>query len=199
MFTGLVETQGTVVRLEPQGAGQRLTLTARLAHEPVALGDSVAVNGVCLTVVAADNAAETLVFELAPETLRRTNLGRLGAGSRVNLERALRLGDRLGGHWLQGHVDGVGTLSQRQPDGDWELFNFNCPEALFRYLVPKGSIAVDGVSLTLVAVEPPRFSIALIPHTLAITTLGQLGPGMEVNLEVDLLAKYVEQLLAHRP
>jgi riboflavin synthase len=194
MFTGLVETQGQVRRLTPEGAGRRLTLAARLAHEPVRIGESIAVNGVCLTVV--DVAGDELTFQLAPETLRRTNLGLVAEGSRVNLERALRVGDRLGGHWVQGHVDGVGRLRQRRPDGDWELFEFDCPVEIGRYLVPKGSIAVDGVSLTLVEARAEGFSIALIPHTLMVTTLGGLRPGDVVNLEIDLLAKYVGKLLA---
>jgi riboflavin synthase len=197
MFTGLVETQGRVVELAPEGTGRRLLLCATLAHEPVQPGESIAVNGACLTVVHV--AGPELTFELAPETLRRTNLGLLQPGSRVNLERALRVGDRLGGHWVQGHIDGTGQLLERRPDGDWEIFHFSCPTTLARYLIPKGSIAVDGVSLTLVDVGPDRFSIALIPHTLTVTTLGSLKPGAVVNLEIDLLAKYVEKLLRPSP
>lgn len=197
MFTGLVETLGQVVELVPAGTGRRLAVCAALAHEPVQLGESIAVNGACLTVVQV--AGTALTFQVAPETLRRTNLGLLQPGNRVNLERALRVGDRLGGHWVQGHIDGTGQLLERRPDGDWEMFHFSCPATLARYLIPKGSIAVDGVSLTLVDVGPDLFSVALIPHTLAVTTLGTLSPGAIVNLEIDLLAKYVEKLLRPSP
>lgn len=197
MFTGLVETQGQVVELVPEGTGRRLTVSAKLAHEPVQPGESIAVNGACLTVVHV--AGQKLAFQLAPETLRRTNLGLLQPGCRVNLERALRVGDRLGGHWVQGHIDGTGQLHERRSDGDWEMFHFSCPAALARYLIPKGSIAVDGVSLTLVDVGPDCFSIALIPHTLTVTTFGAMMPGAVVNLEIDLLAKYVEKLLRPAP
>jgi riboflavin synthase len=193
MFTGLVETMGEVRALAPEGGGARLTLTASLDANAVQIGDSIAVNGACLTVVAGPE--DQLSFQLAPETLRRTNLGKLRAGDRVNLERALRVGDRLGGHWVQGHIDGLGALTRRVADADWELFEFTAPSELLRYMVPKGSIAVDGVSLTLVKVNAGGFSVALIPHTLELTTLGRLRPGSTVNLEVDLLAKYVEKLL----
>lgn len=193
MFTGLVETMGTVAALTDHAGGARLTVAAPAYRDGVALGDSVAVNGTCLTAVASDDGR--LTFELAPETLRKTNLGGVKPGDAVNLERALRVGDRLGGHWVQGHVDGVGALDERKPDAGWELFRFAAPPELHRYLVPKGSIAVDGVSLTLVEVSKAGFSVALIPHTLAATTLGRLCPGAAVNLEVDLLAKYVERLL----
>ncbi len=194
MLTGLVEALGTVRRCEPDGAGgKRLEIAeARLAPE-LALGESVAVNGACLTVI--DRAAETFSFQAGPETLLRTNLGELAPGDRVNLERALRLGDRLGGHIVQGHIDGLGRIAERRRAGDWELIWFNCPTELARLMVPKGSVAVDGVSLTLVDVEAERFSVALIPHTLASTTLGTKPVGASVNLEADLLAKYVAKLI----
>ena len=184
---------GQVHAVLPQGGGSRLIITAPLQGSVVQLGESVAVNGACLTVIAADG--ENMTFELAPETLRKTNLGELRTGDRVNIERSLRMGDRLGGHWVQGHIDGIGTLVERRPDADWELFHFTAPQELLRYMVPKGSIAVDGVSLTLVEVGPSKFSVALIPHTLVVTTMGGRQPGATVNLEVDLLAKYVEKLL----
>jgi riboflavin synthase len=193
MFTGLVETLGTVRRLEATGAGRRLTLAAPTLAGELAIGESVAVNGACLTVVARD--AETCAFEAGPETLRRTNLGALTVGERVNLERALRLGDRLGGHLVQGHVDGVGRIDSRQRQGEWELVWFACPAELAAQMVPKGSVAVDGVSLTLVDVTADQFSVALIPHTLAETTLGFKDVGAAVNLETDLLAKYVWKCL----
>lgn len=193
MFTGLVESLGHVESLIPQPPGVRLVLGAGEVAEGARIGDSIAVNGCCLTVI--DVAGELLSFDAGEETLGRTNLGRLTAGSPVNLERSLRVGDRLGGHFVTGHVDAVGTLSERKDDADWSTFWFQMPERLSRQMASKGSIAVDGVSLTLVEVTPNRFSVALIPHTLKVTTLGQLQPGDPVNLETDLLAKYVEQQL----
>jgi len=157
------------------------------------LGESVALNGACLTVVAFDT--QTCQFQAGPETLQRTNLGELRPHDRVNLERSLRVGDRLGGHLVQGHVDGLGRIAERRRDGDWEVVWFSCPSALSSQMVPKGSVAVDGVSLTLVDVADGRFSVALIPHTLAQTTLGCKQPGVTVNLETDLLAKYVWKCL----
>jgi riboflavin synthase len=197
MFTGLVETLGTVQRVRPDGAGRHLVLAAPDIAPELHLGDSVAVNGACLTVVECD--AVTCRFEAGPETLSRTNLGELAAGDRVNLERALRLGDRLGGHLVQGHVDALGHIAERHVQGDWELVWFRCPPELTVQMVSKGSIAVDGVSLTLVDVDRDRFSIALIPHTLAHTTLGFRAVGAAVNLETDLLGKYVWKFLQAYP
>src|SRR5437763_5494610 len=170
MFTGLVEALGTLTRAEPDGAGgRRLTLAAPFAAE-LALGESVAVNGACLTVV--ERGAGAFDVEAGPETLRRTDLGGLAVGDRVNLERSLQLGDRLGGHLVQGHVDGIGRVAERHPQGGWETIWFAAPAELVAQMVPKGSGAVDGVSLTLVDVAADRFSVALVPHTLAATTLG---------------------------
>lgn len=196
MFTGLVETQGTVVSVAPEGSGQRLVLASSLFGSDIQLGESIAINGVCLTVV--DHGAGQAAFQLAPETLRRSNLGELKPGYAVNLERALRLGDRLGGHWVQGHVDGLATLKGRRPDGDWEMFDFELANDLGRYVVAKGSITLNGVSLTVAHVDDECFSVALIPHTLSITNLEALKPGMKVNVEVDILAKYVEKLVGHQ-
>jgi riboflavin synthase len=193
MFTGLIEALGTVRRVTTQGAGRQLMIAEPSLALALAVGDSVAVNGACLTVVERD--AETCRFEVGPETLRRTNLGDLGAGDRVNLERALRLGDRLDGHLVQGHVDALGHVADRARQDDWELVWFTCPQELAEYMVSKGSVAVDGVSLTVVDVAADRFSVALIPHTLAMTTLGWKRPGMAVNLETDLFAKYVWKCL----
>jgi riboflavin synthase len=193
MFTGLVEALGTVRELADEGAGRRLVVAAPTFARELALGESVAVNGACLTVVARDD--ESASFQAGPETLRRTNLGELTAGDRVNLERALRLSDRLGGHLVQGHVDGVGRVAARLPQGEWLTVWFSCPAELAAQMVSKGSVAVDGVSLTLVDVEAARFSVALIPHTLAATTLGFKDVGSPVNLETDLLAKYVWKCL----
>jgi riboflavin synthase len=193
MFTGLVEALGTVTALAPAGAGRELTVHAPQIAGELALGESVAVNGACLTVVAHD--ATTFRFQVGPETLDRTNLGELTAGDRVNLERSLRVSDRLGGHIVQGHIDGVGQVAERLTEGEWVKVWFRCPPELAAQMVSKGSVAVDGVSLTLVDVGPDRFSVALIPHTLAHTTLGFKGEGAAVNLETDLLGKYVWKFL----
>ena len=159
----------------------------------LALGESIALNGCCLTVVECD--AATCRFEIGPETLLRTNLGALRVGDRVNLERSLRMGDRLGGHLVQGHVDGVGHIARKERDRDWVMMAFTCPPELTVQMIPKGSIAVDGISLTLVDVKRDGFSVMLIPHTLANTTLGFKQSGDAVNLETDLLAKYVKKYL----
>jgi len=193
MFTGLVEALGVVRDLSRDGAGCLLSVAETALAPGLVLGESVAVNGACLTVVARD--AETFAFQVGPETLLRTNLGALQVGDRVNLERSLRVGDRLGGHLVQGHVDGVGRVAERLPQGEWVTVWFTCQAELAAQMVSKGSVAVDGVSLTLVDVGPERFSVALIPHTLAQTTLGFKGPGAAVNLETDLLAKYVWKAL----
>jgi riboflavin synthase len=196
MFTGLVETLARVVDLPDEPPGVRLTIAARSLASGVAVGDSIAVNGCCLTVIQVDR--EVLSFQAGEETLSRTNLGKLRPGRPVNLERSLVLGDRLGGHLVTGHIDGLGTLAERRDDADWSTFWFRAPADLMRLVAPKGSIAVDGVSLTVVDVTADRFSVALIPHTLAATTLGTLVVGDAVNLETDLIAKYVARLLATR-
>ena len=193
MFTGIVESLAVVAEVVDEPPGKRLRIEdAALAEARV--GESVAINGCCLTVV--DRQGNTAEFQAGPETLSRTNLGELSALSRVNIERSLRVGDQLGGHFVTGHVDAVGTLAQRHDDDDWSTFWFEMPAELSVQMVPKGSIAVDGVSLTLVEVERGRFSVALIPHTLAVTTLGSLALGGRVNLETDLLAKYVQKGIA---
>jgi riboflavin synthase len=180
MFTGIVREVGTVARFD----GSRLVVEAGTEAE---LGDSVAIAGVCLTVAARENGG--LAFDVVSETLGRTTLGSLSAGDKVNLEPSLRAGDPLGGHIVQGHVDGVGRLRERG-----ELTWFDAPAEIVRYCVEKGSIAVDGTSLTVAATDERGFAVALIPHTLEATTLGELAPGSAVNLEVDVLAKYVERL-----
>ena len=193
MFTGLVQAVARVelVRTEPPGI--KLVVAAPAIATTARIGDSISVNGCCLTVV--DVQKGQLTFEAGPETLARTTLGRLTEGSRVNLEPALAVGERLGGHFVTGHVDTVGTLLERKEDRAWSTLWFGLDVEFTRGLASKGSIAVDGVSLTLVDVEKDRFSVALVPHTLAHTTLGELVPGNQVNLEIDLLAKYVQQLL----
>ena len=199
MFTGLVEGQGTVLELIVEGAGTRLVI----APPPVMLdgtgiGDSVAVNGCCLTVVASNNGRRDTghwEFQAGPETLSRTNLGDLLIGHTVNLERALPANARLGGHFVQGHIDACGRVYEILPEGEWITMWFQVPRPLTRQMVSKGSITVDGVSLTLVDVLDDRFSVALIPHTLEVTSLGRRKVGDRVNIETDILAKYVEKLL----
>lgn len=198
MFTGLVEALGRVERVVEESAGRRLRLVwpgLTGSGDPLALGESVAVNGCCLTVVATDASGDGFEVQAGPETLARTNLGSASEGDPVNLERALRVGDRFGGHFVQGHVDATAVLLERRPEGEWEFLAFALDPVWDPLLVPKGSIAVDGVSLTLVDVAPGRFSVMLIPHTLAVTTLGALVPGQRVNIELDMLAKHVQKLL----
>jgi riboflavin synthase len=194
MFTGLVESLATVRELRPEGPGVRLVISDAAIAGRAKIGDSIAINGCCLTVIELNGA--DMAFEAGAETLSRTNLGRLKPGSTVNLEASLRLGDSLGGHLVAGHVDAVGHLDRREDDAQWSTMWFRVPGELTRQMASKGSIAIDGVSLTLVDVTDNSFSVALIPHTLSVTTLGQLQPGDAVNLETDLLAKYVERQLA---
>ena len=196
MFTGIVRERGTVTARRGGEDGVRLEVEAPETAAAAALGDSVALAGVCLTVVALDGAR--LSFDAVPETLGRTSLGRLAAGSALNVEPALRVGDPLGGHVLQGHVDAVGSIRSVEPEGDGRRVWVDAPADVLRYCVEKGSIAVDGVSLTVAALDGDGFAVALIPHTLAVTTLGELAAGDPVNLEVDVLAKYVERLLGAR-
>jgi riboflavin synthase len=201
MFTGLVEEVAAVV--EARRAGDRssgytlaLTVKAPLVAKGANVGDSIAVSGCCLTVV--KKKGSLLSFDAGSETLSRTNFDRLQPGSEVNLERSLAVGDRLGGHLVTGHIDGVGTLIRRRDDDQWSHFIVRAPARLTRQMASKGSVAVEGVSLTLVNVEADRFSVALIPHTLTHTTLGKLQVGGVVNIETDLLAKYVEKQLESR-
>jgi riboflavin synthase len=196
VFTGLVREVGTIVSVEGGSAGVRVQVESPATAAAAAIGDSIAVSGVCLTVVAVDDGR--LSFDAVPETLARTSLGRLDTGSRVNLEPALRAGEPLGGHYVQGHVDGVGRVRSVEPEGDGKRIWLDAPPELLRYVVEKGSIAVEGTSLTVADLDDVGFAVALIPHTLAETTLGALEPGDPVNLEVDVLAKYVERLVAAR-
>jgi riboflavin synthase len=195
MFTGLIETLASVHRIQPDGnGGRRLWLALPQIIGELTLGESVCINGACLTVVEKDS--ETCLFQVSPETLARTNLGHLESGDRVNVERSLRVSDRLGGHIVQGHVDGLGHIAERKPQGEWETIWFACPRELIAQMVAKGSVAVDGVSLTLVEVLENCFSVSLIPHTLANTTLGFKQPGAAVNLETDLFGKYIIKYMA---
>ena len=193
MFSGIVEALGTVAEVRSEPPGRRLIIREPKIAAETTVADSVSVNGCCLTVVETDS--ETMAFQAGPETLSRTNLGELAAGSPVNLERAMKVSDRLGGHFVSGHIDDVGTLIQRHDYGDWASFHFGIPRHVALQMASKGSIAVDGVSLTIVDSLPDRFSVALIPYTLAVTTLGSLEVGGKVNLETDLLAKYVQRLV----
>ena len=194
MFTGLVETIGTITEIADQPPGKRFTIDAGFVAKDTAIGDSISINGCCLTVVAIDH--EKLDFEAGSETLSRTNLGELVVGSVVNLERSLAAGDRLGGHYVTGHVDEVGSLMERRDDPPWAHLRFQMPERLATQVASKGSIAVDGISLTVVDADKSSFTVALIPHTLEVTTLGRREIGDRVNLETDVLAKYVERSLA---
>jgi len=193
MFSGIVEALGTVAELRSEPPGCRIIVRESRIAAQTNVADSISVNGCCLTVVEVDG--DTFGFQAGPETLSRTNLGDLKTGSPVNLERALAVGGRLGGHCVSGHIDGVGHLLERRDHGEWSDFFFQVPRPLAAQMASKGSIAVDGVSLTIVDSEPDRFSVALIPFTLAVTTLGRLHPGDKVNLETDILAKYVQRLV----
>lgn len=193
MFTGIVEELGEVVAVERLGDSARFRLRGPVVTEGAGHGDSIAVNGVCLTVVETGDSEFTA--DVMAETLRRSSLGALAEGSRVNLERPMALGGRLGGHLVQGHVDGTGTIVSRTPGEHWEVVEIALPGELSRYVVEKGSITVDGVSLTVVDAGSASFTVSLIPTTLELTTLGRKQPGDPVNLEVDVLAKYVERLL----
>ncbi len=196
MFTGLIEEIGSLRRLKRSASGAELVIAAKKVLADIKIGDSVAVSGPCLTVTAFDRDSFT-VFVM-PETLKRSTLGSLQAGSRVNLERALALGARLGGHMVSGHIDDQATLRQRSNEGEAIILYFTAPRELLRYLVPKGSVALDGVSLTVISVDENGFSVGLIPHTAGETTIGSLEIGAAVNLEVDLIGKYVEKMLQPR-
>jgi riboflavin synthase len=194
VFTGLVEEVGRIVERRPAKAGERLVLRAPLVREDLALGDSVSVNGACLTAV--ELLPDGFAVDAVAETLRRTSLGALADGDPVNLERAMRVGDRLGGHLVQGHVDATGTITDARGEGESVVLTLGAPPSVMRYIVEKGSVAVDGVSLTVAGRDADSFRVALIPHTMAHTTLGPGAVGRDVNLEVDLVAKYVEALVA---
>ncbi len=194
MFTGIIQAVGTVARIDARGGDARLEIAAGdLPFADVAIGDSIAVNGVCLTAVARGN--DSFAADVSTETLARTSLGRLRAGSRVNLEKALALGDRLGGHLVSGHVDGLATLRAREGAGRSVQFRLAAPSTLAKYIAAKGSVCLDGVSLTVNTVAGVEFDVNIVPHTLAVTTLGEWQVGCEVNLEVDLIARYLERLV----
>jgi len=196
MFTGLVESLGRVVAVIPEPPGVRLVVDAAAIAADATIGESICTSGCCLSAVRIDG--PRLEFQLGPETLSRTSLGALAAGGSVNLERSLRLSDRLGGHLVTGHVDGLGRLASRRQEGDWVTCRFSAPPTLLAQMAAKGSVAIDGVSLTVVDVDASTFSVALIPHTLACTTLGSLAEGDAVNLETDLVFKYVDRWMQSR-
>ena len=193
MFSGIIETTGTVTKIDAIAAGVRLRLRTTLPTQEISLGESICTNGACLTVTAIE--ADQLSFDVSAESLRRTTLGELQVGDRVNLERSLRLEDRLSGHLVWGHVDGVGHVTAIQPEGDSFLYTFALPAELSRYLVEKGSVAVDGISLTVFACQPTAFTCAIIPHTHTVTTLHQRKPGDRVNIEGDMQGKYIEKFV----
>ena len=194
MFTGIVQEVGTVVEAEEAGGGRALVLRAPDTAARTDVGDSVALNGCCLTATAIDG--DTISFHAVPETIARTTLAALAAGDPVNVEPALRAGEELGGHYVQGHVDAVGRIQSVEVEGEGLRVFVEAPEAVLRYCVEKGSVTVDGVSLTVAELADDAFAVALVPHTLEATTLSDLGPGQRVNLEADVLAKYVERLLS---
>jgi len=193
MFSGIVEATGTIIRIDHTAAGARLTLTTSVPLAEVGLGESICVNGTCLTVTAIGEA--TLSFDVSAESLRRTTLGDLRPGDQVNLEQSLRLNDRISGHLVFGHVDGVGHIKAIEPEGDSFLYTFEIPPDLGRYLVEKGSVAVDGISLTVFHCQPTAFTCAIIPHTYQVTTLHSKQPGDRVNIESDMQGKYIEKFV----
>lgn len=196
MFTGIVEEIGTVKTLRREGGASRLTVSARIVTEDAAVGDSICVNGVCLTVVELDRSSFSA--DVAIETLKVTNLGELRIGTRVNLERALRISSRIGGHLVTGHVDAIGRITEKRREANgWRVF-ISAPRDAMKYIIKKGSIAVDGISLTVADVSEDGFEVAVIPHTAEVTTLGLKSAGDTVNLETDIIGKYVERLLAGR-
>ena len=194
MFTGLIEELGTVRRVSSSGEGTDIVIAAKKVLSDLKIGDSIAVNGPCLTATAVEK--DNFTAWAMPETLQKTNLRHLTVGSPVNLERAMTLNGRLGGHLVSGHIDAVVTLAGREPQGGAIILTFEAPDELMRYIIPKGSVSLDGVSLTVIEVDQNRFTVGLIPHTAGETTLGRRESGAPVNLEVDLIGKYVEKMLA---
>ena len=193
MFTGIVEELGTIRSIRRGAASAVLSIGAEAVLSDLRIGDSVAVNGVCLTATGVDGSGFTA--DVMHETLQRSSLGALGPGSRVNLERAMAADGRFGGHIVSGHIDGTGTIAERRRDDNAVWYTVRTPPELLRYIVEKGSVAIDGISLTVASVEADRFSVSVIPHTAAVTLLGAKGPGDVVNLETDIIGKYVERLL----
>jgi len=196
MYSGIIEDLGTVADIKRSADGVVLTIRTAMPLGKVKIGDSISVSGTCLTVTAKGRG--TLKMDLSAETQRRTNLGELKTGDAVNLERCITLNTVLNGHIVAGHVDGVGRVVSVKPEGDSKLYTFEVPASEARYLVEKGSVAIDGISLTVFSIRGRRFSCALIPHTLKVTTMGRRKPGDKVNIETDMMAKYVERILSER-
>jgi len=193
MFTGIIEGLGTLAAIRSMGQGVRLALESGISLADTAVGDSIAVNGACLTAVAISG--NRFEADVSPETLRQTTLGSARVGDRVNLERALRFSDRLDGHLVSGHIDGIGSLRQRKPLGNAILITVSVPRALTRYMIHKGSVAVDGVSLTINSLGAESFEVSIIPHTAGLTTVGFKQPGSPVNIETDMIGKYIERFM----
>jgi riboflavin synthase len=196
MFTGIIQGQGNIIEKRPAGGGLVFTIEANFDLSDPVEGESIAVNGICLT--AKQIAGRRFAVDVSPESLNRTNLGKISTGEKVNLERALRLSDRLGGHLVSGHVDATTPVLERKSVGDFVLFSFAVPVGLGRYIIEKGSITIDGISLTVNSCDEHTFSVAIIPHTLEVTTLGKISKGGTVNIEVDLIGKYVEKMLSDK-
>jgi len=196
MFTGIIEGLGTVAQIRPVGGGSRLTVSADFSLEGTGIGDSIAVNGACLTAVSLQGSRFSV--DVSPETLSKTTFKSVKIGERVNLERALRLSGRLDGHLVSGHIDGLGTISGKKEQGNAVVVTCTVPEALSRYMIPKGSVAIDGISLTINSCEKDSFSVSIIPHTAKLTTIGLKGAGDAVNIETDMLGKYVEKFLSRQ-
>jgi riboflavin synthase len=196
MFTGIIEGVGTVSQVRPMDGGRRLTVAADFSLDGTGIGDSIAVNGACLTAVSLQGARFTV--DVSPETLSKTTFKSIKIGDRVNLERALKLSDRLDGHLVSGHIDGLGTITGKQNQGNAVVVTFSVPDFLSRYMIPKGSVAIDGISLTINSCENQSFNVSIIPHTAKITTLGLKETGARVNIETDMLGKYVEKFLSGR-
>lgn len=198
MFSGIVEELGTVAAVRPiDDGGARLEIAAPALSGELGLGDSVSINGVCLTAV--EITPPSALFDLSAETLRVTNLGRLTSGDRVNLELSLKVGDRIGGHFVSGHVDTVGTILSKEPEGECTVFRIRVGEALTDLAIDRGSVTIDGISLTVTKIAVDEIEVVIIPHTAAVTTLGLKGPGDQVNLEADMIGKYVAKLLGNTP
>jgi riboflavin synthase len=193
MFTGIIEGLGTLTAIQPSGQGARLSVASEISLETTGIGDSIAVNGACLTAVTISG--NRFEVDVSPETLKQTTLGSARVGDRVNIERALRLGDRLDGHLVSGHIDGTGLLRQRKPLGNAIIITISVPRELTRYMIRKGSVAVDGVSLTINSLGPESFEVSIIPHTAELTTVGFKQPGSRVNIETDMIGKYIERFV----
>ena len=193
MFTGIIEGQGTITAIQPSGTGRRLTVTTGFDLTHSRVGDSIAVNGACLTAV--EIGSRRFVADVSPETLDRTTFGKSKIGQKVNLERALRLSDRIDGHLVSGHIDGMGTIAQKKADGNAVIVTITVPESLSRYMIQKGSVAVDGISLTVNRCSAENFEVSIIPHTAGLTTIGVKTAGDPVNIETDMIGKYVERFL----